>query len=308
LQKTFCMKLKTVYSLIFTLFLISSFHISSSQDLNCDVVIDAQRIETSETRVFEDMELAFENFLNTRDWTTNDIEPQERIKCAITITLNEMPSIGTFKATVQIRSARPIFNTTYESIIFNFADRDWSFEYVESLPLNFNENDYTTNLTSMLAFYAYIIIGLDYDSFGKLAGSPYFTKAQNIVTNASQGGRPGWGALQSTRNRYALVDDITNQQIEDLRIGYYKYHRLGLDVFETNPEETRKQVLEVLESIKAIKNRYPTSIFVISFFDAKSEELVNVFADATIQEKRKAYNLLMELNPIKEDIFKEILN
>jgi len=308
LQKTFCMKLKPTYNLIFALFLISSFHVSSSQDLNCDVVIDAQRIETSETRVFEDMELAFENFLNTRDWTTNEIEPQERIKCAITITLNEMPSIGTFKATVQIRSARPIFNTTYESIIFNFADRDWSFEYVESLPLNFNENDYSTNLTSMLAFYAYIIIGLDYDSFGELSGSPYFTKAQNIVTNASQGGRPGWGALQSTRNRYALVDDITNQQIEDLRIGYYKYHRLGLDVFETNPEETRKQVLEVLESIKTIKKRDPTSIFVISFFDAKSEELVNIFADATIQEKRKAYNLLIELNPIKEDIFKEILN
>ncbi|MCF6352866.1 MAG: DUF4835 family protein, partial [Cyclobacteriaceae bacterium] len=121
------------------------------------------------------------------------------------------------------------------------------------------------------------------------------------------GGRPGWGALQSTRNRYALVNDITNQQIEDLRIGYYKYHRLGLDVFETNPEECRKQVLEVLESIKTIKNRYPTSIFVIGFFDAKSEELVNVFADATIQEKREAYNLLIELNPIKEDIFKEIL-
>ncbi len=285
----------------------SSAHVSISQDLNCDVVIDAQRIETSETRIFEDMELALENFLNTRKWSNDEINPEERIKCALTITLNEMPSIGTFKATVQIRSARPIFNTTYESIIFNFADRDWSFEYVESLPMNFNENDYTSNLTSMLAFYAYIIVGLDYDSFGELAGSPYYTKAQNIVTNASQGGRPGWGALQSTRNRYALINAITNQQIEDLRIGYYKYHRLGLDVFETNPEECRTQILEVLESVKKIKARYPTSIFVISLFDAKSEELVNVFADATQQEKRKAYNLLIELNPIKEDIFKDIL-
>ncbi len=285
----------------------SSAQISTSQDLNCNVVIDAQRIETSETRIFEDMELALENFLNTRKWSTDEINPEERIKCALTITLNEMPSIGTFKATVQIRSARPIFNTTYESIIFNFADRDWSFEYVESLPMNFNENDYSSNLTSMLAFYAYIIVGLDYDSFGELAGSPYFAKAQNIVTNASQGGRPGWGALQSTRNRYALINAITNQQIEDLRIGYYKYHRLGLDVFETNPEECRTQILEVLESVKKIKARYPTSIFVISFFDAKSEELVNVFADATQQEKRKAYNLLIDLNPIKEDIFKEIL-
>lgn len=300
------MKLRTAYNFLI-LFFIGYSQIGFSQDLNCDVKIDAGRIETSETRIFEDMEQAFENFLNTRDWAADEIKPEERIKCGLTITLNEMPSIGTFKATVQIRSARPIYNTSYESIIFNFADRDWSFEYVESLPMNFNENDYTTNLTSMLAFYAYIIIGLDYDSFGELAGSSYFQKAQNIVTNASQGGRPGWGALQSTRNRYALIDDITNQQIEDLRIGYYKYHRLGLDVFESNPEDCRKQVLEVLESTKKIKNRYPSSIFVISFFDAKAEELVNIFADATQQEKRQAYNLLIELNPIKEDVFKEIL-
>lgn len=302
------MKLKNTSKLLFLLLFSSLGFNSLSQELNCDVIIDAERIETSETRIFEDMEKAFENFLNTRDWSVDEINPEERIKCGLTITLNEMPSIGTFKATVQIRSARPIYNTSYESIIFNFADRDWAFEYVESLPMNFNENDYSSNLTSMLAYYAQIIIGLDYDSFGELSGSPYFQRAQNIVTNASQGARPGWGALESTRNRYALVNDITNQQMEDLRIGFYKYHRLGLDVFDTNPEECRKQVIEVLESIKKIKNRYPSSIYVISFFDAKSEELVNIFADATQQQKRQAYNLLIDLNPIKEDIFKEILN
>ncbi len=278
------------------------------QELNCDVVIDAARIETSEQRVFKDMELAFENFLNSRNWTNVEFTPIERIKCGLTITLNEMPSIGSYKATVQIRSARPVFNTTYESILLNFADRDWSFEYVESQPLNFNENDYTTNLTSMLAYYAYLIIGLDFDSFGELSGSPYYQKALTIVTNAAQGGRPGWGALESNRNRYALITDITNQQMEDLRKGYYKYHRLGLDVFDTKPEECRKQVLEVLENIKVIKQRYPSSIFVINFFDSKAEELVNIFADATQQEKRKAYNLLIELNPIKQDIYKEILS
>jgi len=301
------MKLK-IASKYLLLVLFGAFSTNSlSQELNCDVTIDYERIETSERRIFEDMELAFENFLNTREWSPDEIRPEEQIKCGLTITLNEMPSIGTFKATVQIRSARPIYNTTYESILFNFADRDWSFEYVESLPMNFNENDYTSNLTSMLAYYAYIMLGIDYDSYGELSGSAYFQKAQIIVTNASQGGRPGWGALQSTRNRYALIDDITNQQIEELRKGYYKYHRLGLDVFETNPEECRKQILEVLASIKTIKNRYPTSIFVISFFDAKSEELVNIFADASQQQKRDAYNLLVELNPIKEDVFKEIL-
>lgn len=302
------MKLKAIFKFTLLSFLVSAGLSSMSQDLNCDVVIDAARIETSDQRVFEDMEKAFEDFLNTRDWSADEIKPEERIKCGLSITLNEMPSIGVFKATVQIRSARPVYNTTYESILFNFADRDWSFEYIESQPLNFNENDYISNITSMLAYYAYIIIGLDYDSFGKLSGTPYYQKAQNIVSNAQQGNRPGWGALESTRNRYALITDITNQQMEDLRIGYYKYHRLGLDLFESNPEETQKQVLEVLESIKKVKDRYPSSIFVISFFDAKSEELVNIFADASLQDKRKAYNLLVDLNPTKEDTYKAILN
>lgn len=302
------MKLKPISKFLFITLLVSATSVTKGQDLNCDVVIDAARIETSDQRVFEDMEKAFEDFLNTRDWSPDEIKPEERIKCGLSITLNEMPSIGVFKATVQIRSARPIYNTTYESILLNFADRDWAFEYIESQPLNFNDNDYISNITSMLAYYAYVMIGLDYDSFGKLAGTPYYQKAQNIVTNAQQGNRPGWGALESTRNRYALITDITNQQMEDLRIGYYKYHRLGLDVFESNPEETRKQVMEVLESIKKIKDRYPSSIFVISFFDAKSEELVDIFADGSLQEKRKAYNLLVELNPTKEDSYKAILN
>lgn len=302
------MKLKTVFRLFILSVLTLSGQIVHGQDLNCDVVIDAARIETSDRRVFEDMEKAFEDFMNTRDWSPDEIKPEEQIKCGLSITLNEMPSIGVYKATVQIRSARPVYNTTYESILLNFADRDWSFEYVESQPLNFNENDYISNLTSMLAYYAYVIIGLDYDSFGELSGNPYYQKAQNIVTNAQQGNRPGWGALESTRNRYALITDITNQQMEDLRKGYYKYHRLGLDLFETKPEEARRKVLEVLESIKKIRDRYPSSIFVISFFDAKAEELVDIFSDATIQDKRKAYNLLVDLNPTREDTYKAILN
>lgn len=302
------MKWKNAFKLLLIIYLVSKGPSLWAQDLNCDVIIDADRIETSDKGVFEDMERAFEDFLNNRDWSPDEMKPEERIKCSLAITLNEMPSIGSYKATVQIRSARPVYNTSYESIVFNFADRDWSFEYIDSQPLNYNDNDYTSNITSMLAYYANIILGLDYDSFGKLSGTPYFQKAQNIVTNAQQGNRPGWGALESTRNRNALITDITNQQMEDLRIGYYKYHRLGLDVFENKPEECRKEILEVLQSIKKIKERYPSSIYVITFFDAKSEELVNIFADASTQEKRNAYNLLVELNPTKEDIYKAILN
>jgi len=280
-----------------------------AQDLDCDVIINADQIQTTDRRVFQDMETAIENFMNGRDWTPDEFKIEERIKCSLSINLVDMPTIGVFKATVQIRSSRPIYNTNYESIVFNFADRDFGpFEYVESMPLEFNQNSYTSNLTSMLAYYAYIILGLDYDSFGDLAGSPHFQIAQNIVTSAAQSGYPGWSGLESTRNRFSLIEDITNQQIQGLRTGLYKYHRLGLDIFENDPESARSEILKVLESIKVIKSRYPGSIFVISFFDAKTDELVNIFDTASMQDKRKAYNLLVELNPNKADVYGKIIN
>jgi len=278
-----------------------------AQELNCDVIINADQIQTTDRMVFQDMETAIENFMNGRNWTTDEFKPEERIKCSLSINLVEMPSIGSFKATVQIRSSRPIYNTNYESIIFNFADRDWAFTYVESMPLEFNQNSYTSNLTSMLAFYAYVIIGLDYDTFGDLSGEPYYQIAQVIVNNAAQSNFPGWNGLESTRNRFSLIEDLINQQMQTLRSGLYKYHRLGLDLFEEEPDAARKAVLEVLQSIKVIKARYPGSIFVISFFDAKTDELVNIFDQASMQDKRKAYNLLVELNPNKTDVYSKII-
>ena len=279
-----------------------------AQDLNCDVTINAAQIQTSDRRVFQDMETAFENFMNGRDWTPDEFKIEERIRCSISINLVSMPTIGSFTATVQIRSSRPVYNTNHESIVFNFADRDWNFDYIESMPLEFNQNSYTTNLTSMLAFYAYIILGLDYDTFGDLAGDPYFQIAQVIVNNAAQSGFPGWSGLESTRNRFALIEDLTNQQMQGLRKGLYTYHRQGLDIFEEDPEEAQKNVIKVLEEIKKIKSRYPGSIFVISFFDAKTDELVNIFSQGAMQERRKAFELLSELNPNKADTYRKILN
>ena len=253
------------------------------------------------------MENAFSQFLNSRKWTNDDFLPEERIKCNINITLNNMPSIGNFEATVQIQAARPVYNTTYESILFNFADRDWVFEYVEYQPLDFNENSFINNLTSMLAFYAYIILGLDYDSFSENGGSYFYQIAQNIVTNAQQSGRPGWSSLESNRNRYWLAENLTNAQINIMRKGWYRYHRLGMDTYAENPDEARKIMLEMLEDIKEVTKVYVNPIIVISFFDAKHMELVNVFSGADINTKREAYNLLVELNPSKRERYSKII-
>lgn len=279
-----------------------------AQELNCRVVVNAEQVQTSDRSVFEDMETAFSNFLNNRQWTADNFEPEERIKCNIIITLQNPSSIGSYQATVQIQSARPVYNSNYETILLNFADRDWQFEYIESQPLNFNDNIFTSNLTSLLAFYAYIIIGLDYDSFSELGGSPYLRKALAIANNAQQSNRPGWNTLGSTRNRYWLVENLTNSQMQPVRTGIYQYHRLGLDTFQEAPDKSRQIIVDVLEDIQTTRKSYPNSILVISFLDAKSDELINLFSEGPLPARRKAYEILSNVDPANNSDYQKILS
>jgi hypothetical protein len=292
--------------IIFFILFISG--ISGAQELNCRVTINADQVQTSDRRIFEDMAEAFEQFLNNNQWSKDDFEGYERINCNMIVTLQNTPTLGYFEGTVQIQTARPVYNSNYESILFNYADRNWQFEYIESQPLQFNDNTYTTNLTSLLAFYAYLMLGLDYDSFGNLAGTPYLQLAQTVVNNAQTSNRPGWDALGSTRNRYWLIENLTNQQMIGIREGIYTYHRLALDQFEKDPAKSRELIIEVLEKLQMVKKTYPNSILVISFLDAKSDELVKIFTDGDLNSKRKAFELLSSLDPSKRSTFEKILN
>ena len=278
------------------------------QELNCNVQINAEKVQTSERQIFVDMETAFAQFMSTRKWTRDVFLPQERINCNIIITINAMPTIGSFSATVQVQSARPIYNSNYESILLNFADREWEFEYVQSQPIEFTENSFSNNLSSLLAYYAYIIIGLDYDAFGELSGAPYFQIAQNIVDNAQQANRVGWDSFGNTRNRFWLAENFNSKQYESVRRGFYKYHRVALDQYQAKPEEARKTILEVLRDAKRLKDRFPNSILLISFLDAKGPELVNIFSDGDLQTKREVFDLLTKMDPSKTDTYKAILN
>jgi hypothetical protein len=277
------------------------------QELNCKVTINADQIQTTDRGIFKDMERAFATFLNTRKWTNDSYKNFEKINCSLFLNINKMPSIGNFEANVQIAAARPVYGTNYETVLFNFADRDWDFEYIESLPLEYNDNTYLTNLTSMLAFYAYIIIGMDYDSMSELGGSPYFQKAFMVVNNAQGSNRSGWQGLGNTRNRYALMDNINNPQMIDLRKNTYKYHRLALDTFGKTPDDSRTQVLDVLKSVKKVWNVYPNSILVISFFDTKATELVNIFSEGALNVRREAYDILTNIDP-KRNIYQKIVS
>lgn len=270
---------------------------AAAQELNCTVSINATQIQTTDRAIFRDMKTAIEQFMNTRKWTNDAYKNHEKINCNMLITITRMPAIGSFAASVQIQSARPVYNTNYSTLMFNFADRDWEFEYIESLPLEYNDNTFTTNLTSMLALYAYVIIGVDYDSFSELGGTPYFQRALQVVNNAQTANRPGWQALGSNRTRYWIVENFNNPQMTDLRKAYYAYHRLALDTFDKDPDKSREIILKGLRDIKKVRDVNPTAVLIVSFLDAKGKELVNIFSSGNIQVRREAYDIIKIIDP-----------
>ncbi len=281
----------------------------SAQELNCNVIVNVgPQVETTERRVFKDMETAFYQFLNNRRWTDDVFSLEEKISCNLIITIESRPAVGNFTASVQIQSSRPIYNSNYESLLFNFADRDWQFEYTESQPLEFNDNNFTNNLTSMLAFYAYVIIGLDYDSFERLGGTPFFEKAQQTVNNTQQANRPGWSQFEGNfRNRFWLAENFNSQQLVAAREAIYKYHRLALDRFIEDPDEARRTVLQVLKDLQQAHRRKPNSILIIAFFDAKNDEIASMFSEGNLQVRREAYEIAKELDPSNTSKYEAII-
>lgn len=278
-----------------------------AQELNCRVIVNDQQIQTTERAIFREMETDFAQFLNTTKWTNDTFDEEEVINCNLVITMSEMPSVGVFKATVQVLSSRPVYGTNYESVVMNFADRDFEFEYVRSQPLRFNENAFTNNITSLLAYYAYMIIGYDYDTFSELGGTPHFQKAFQVVNNAQQTNYNGWQQFNSVRNRYWLIENIQNPQLELIRKAMYKYHRTGLDIMKEDREQAEKNILSALSDIQKANRARPRSIQMISFMDAKSGELIQAFSESGLPVRRQAYNLLNNLDPSRSDEYKALI-
>lgn len=292
---------------LFGLALIFISSIVFSQELNCRVIVNAQQVQTTERAIFTEMETEFAQFLNTTKWTNDSFDEEEVINCNIVITISDQPSIGVFTASVQVLSSRPVYGGSYETVVMNFADRDWNFEYVQSQPLRFNENIFTSNITSMLAYYAYMIIGFDYDTFSELGGTPHFENAFKIVNNAQQTSFSGWQQFNSVRNRYWLVENVQNPQLEPVRKALYKYHRTALDNFAEDREAAEKVILEALSDIQRANRARPRSILTISFMDAKSGEILQLFSESSLATRRQAYNLLSNIDPSRTDEYKSLI-
>ncbi|MBM3425662.1 MAG: DUF4835 family protein [Bacteroidetes bacterium] len=295
--------------ILFLIGLIGFFGSGQAQELDFRVVINSDRSRFQNTEVFNQMKTSFEQFLNGRTWTSDEYKPEERIKGNLLITINEVPQIGVYSATVQVQVVRPVFGTNYESLTLNFMDRNWTFEYQESQPLEFNRFSFLNNISSLLAFYAHIALGMDYDTFELKGGNPYFEVANDIVNNAQQSGRVGWVQNPSDRrSRYWLINDMYISTVyASIREAIYLYHRKGMDQLATSPEEAYSSILKAIQLVADANKQQPNGIYTISFVDAKSDEIAQVLKNASFEIREKAVPLLLEIDPNNARKYNELL-
>lgn len=287
---------KFIKILIILVLTIAFSHVVKAQELNCNVQINSSQIQGSDKSVFDAMQKAIFEFMNSRKWTNNVYKNSERIECTILINITEQISTNDFKATVQIQSRRPVYNTSYFTTTLNHIDKELEFKFNEFDPLEYSENTFMSNLTSVLAFYANIIIALDYDSFSMKGGTRYLQKAQTIVGNAQGARESGWKAFEGERNRYWFAENLLHQNYAPLREGFYKYHRLGFDVMAKNVQVGRAAVLKSLKLLEQVYERKPGNFQLQIFFNAKSNEIVDLFKEAIPKEKTEVKNLLGKID------------
>lgn len=284
----------------FFFFLFSITHVSYAQELNCKVQILAQRATTTDQQVFKTLETAIFEFMNNRKWTQDIFAPQEKIECNLFIKITTDGGNNRFGAEVTVQASRPVFNSNYKSTTLNYEDNSWTFEYVQFQPIIFTEGVYTDNLSAFLAFYAYLILGLDYDTYAPKGGSLYLQKANEVINLIPPGNEFAAGWLNTgigQRNRQALIENVLNPRFEVIRQINYDYHRLAFDKMYDDIKSSRLLITSYLKKIEPIYITNPNSLSLQLFFAAKSGELVTLYSKAPPLEKTEAKNLLSKLDP-----------
>ncbi|MDF2448489.1 MAG: hypothetical protein K0R26_993 [Bacteroidota bacterium] len=284
------------YIFVFLLFL--NYNFFMAQELNCQVSVVSPQIQgTTEKQIFEQLQKSIFEFMNNTKWTKDNFTTAERIDCSILINVTQKAGTDDYRATIQIQSRRPVFKSSYFSPTFNYIDENFAFRYQQFQQLEFNLNTFSNNITSVLAYYAYIIIAHDYDSFSNLGGTEYFQKAQTIVSNAQSAAESGWKSFESNKNRYWIAENALQPVFQPIRECMYKYHRLGLDIMNEKPDEGRKEILKSTELLLGVYRNRPASFIMELFFDAKTDELVNIFSKGFPDEKAKIVETLTTVDP-----------
>ncbi|MEX0273804.1 MAG: DUF4835 family protein [Flavobacteriaceae bacterium] len=276
----------------------------SGQELNCTVTVNSDQVSQTNQQVFRTLERALNDFVNKTKWTNKVYKENEQVNAQMFITITEYES-DRFSGNIQIQSSRPVYNTSYNTPIFNYKDNDFNFQYVEFQPLIFNENTYESNLISVMAYYAYIVLGLDADTFALEGGNEYFRKAQNIVTQAQGGNSAGWSQT-SDRSRFELIDNLLSNTYREYRVAMYNYHRKGLDILADNNSTGKQVIAGTMRLFETMVKRRPNAFLMQTFFDAKSEEIRNIFSDGPKVDIVQLKETLNDIAPYYSSTWKDI--
>ncbi len=300
--------MKNILKYIFILSLSFLFLIPNTfaQEFRCSVTVSAQKIQGANQNLFQTMRSDIYEFMNNRKWTEHVYSYDERIVCNIMIRLDEQISADEFRGSIQVQLKRPVFNASLETTVLNIKDNDFRCRYVEFQPLEFNETSNRDNLTNILAYYAYVLLGFDYDTFSLEGGNPYFTKAEAIVNNSQNAVEKGWKSFESERNRYWLIENVLNKSYADFRKCMYKYHRQGLDLMSERTEEGRANIAESLKDLQKVFRRRPSTYILQMFFDSKADELVQVFSKSFPDERNRVMTILNEIDPSNGSKYEKI--
>jgi len=282
---------------IFTyLILISSFNVNS-QEILCNVRVNSSQVQISDRKIFQSMQTAIYEFINNTKWTNANISSEERIECSILINISNKISNDEYEGSMQIQSTRPIYGTSYKSTLFNFMDNNIRFKFLEYQSLEFSETSHLSNLTSIIAFYVNIILGLDFATFSEEGGNEYFNIAQKIVNNAQNARESGWKAFESDKNRYWIAHDLLDNRYNKYHMCLYRYHRIGLDKLAEEPEDARYEITESIESLRSIYRENPSALLLKLFFDAKADEITKIYSESFPNEKARIIKTLTEIDP-----------
>ncbi len=286
------------------------FGVAQAQELKCNVQVVTQQVQGTNKQVFETMQNAIFEFMNNKVWTNHVYGTEERIECTLMFNIQEQISADEFRGTLTVQSRRPVFNTNFFTVMMNYVDNDIQFRYIEFEPLEFDPTSHISNLTSILAYYAYFILGMDYDSFGFEGGTPFFQAAEKIVDNAQNAAEKGWKPFDNTshKNRYWLVKDILDPDYSPCREFIYRYHRQGLDAMDSKPVESRAGISTDLELLQSVYRKKPDPFMhpMHVLFDAKADEFVNVFSESFPEERARVSAILLEIDQANAAKYKSI--
>ncbi len=280
----------------------------SAQELNCTVKVNHAQVQGTNTSVFETLETAITEFMNNRSWTELQFQKAERIDCTLTITVKKYDqSSDAFTCELLFQLSRPVYNSNYNSTVFSMKDPSFDFTYKEYDPLEWNENNLDNNLTALLAYYAYLFIGMDLDTFSPMGGTEVLHVVENIVNSAQMMGEKGWRAFDDDRNRHAIINDYMETSMEPFRQMQYKYYREGLDEMANNADRGRTAVTEALEMLKEAHSNKPLSQLPQIFTDYKRDEIVNIYSGhGTEKEKEAVYDIVSNLNASQNTYWNKI--